>query len=76
MDEMKGTLLGRIESLEALTAGFPEGVTIKQYIDAEVVKLQNQIDALDARVDVIDDALAFCKKENYLQKESFIVQTL
>ena len=64
MDEMKGTLLGRIESLEALTAGFPEGVTIKQYIDAEVVKLQNQIDALDARVDVIDDALAFCKKEN------------
>ena len=64
MEAMQGTLLGRIEALEELTAGFPAGTTIKKYIDDEVKKLQDQVDALDARVDVIDDALAFCKKVN------------
>ena len=64
MKDMEGTLLGRIESLEALTAGDWGGKTIKQYVDAEVEKLQNQLDAVKARVDVIDDALAFCKKVN------------
>ena len=64
MKEMEGTLLGRLQSLEALTAGDWGGKTIKQYIDAEVLNLQNQINTLNAKVQVIDDALAFCKVEN------------
>ena len=64
MKEMEGTLLGRLAACEALLAGDWGSETVKQYIDRKANELQVQINTLNAKVKVIDDALAFCKKEN------------
>lgn len=78
MNEMKGTLLGRLEACEALLAGDWGGNTVKEYIDKEVKKLQDQIDIIDEKIldlqvrvgtleasmDKVLAALEFCAKED------------
>ena len=78
MNEMKGTLLGRLEACEALLAGDWGDKTVKEYIDGEVKNLQDQIDVieekvldlqvrvgtLEASMDKVLAALEFCAKED------------
>ena len=46
-EELKSELTARLAALEALTAGFPDDQTIKQYIDARTAVLQTAIDNLN-----------------------------
>ena len=78
MEEMKGTLLGRLEACEALLAGDWGDKTVKEYIDGEVDNLQDQIDVIDEKIldlqsrvgtleasmDKVLAALEFCAKED------------
>ena len=59
LEEMEGTIIGRMKALEALTAGDWEDQTIQQFIKAEDQKLQNQLDAITneegtGRLDVLE----------------------
>ena len=47
MNEMEGNLLGRLEACETLLAGEWGDKTVKQYLDAEVSNLQDQIDDIN-----------------------------
>ena len=46
--EVEARLDARLQTLEALTAGFPEGTTIKKYIDDQVTAINNAIAELKA----------------------------
>ena len=46
--EVEARLDARLKTLEALTAGFPEGTTIKKYIDDQVTAINNAIAELKA----------------------------
>ena len=60
---VKSELQGQIDGLKALIGEFPEGTTVRKYIDDKVAGLQEQIDkivkelipALDARVADLED---------------------
>ena len=61
LKDFEGTIIGRLKSLETLTAGFPENETIKSYIDKEAEKLQDQLDEITneegtGRLDVLEKA--------------------
>ena len=62
MDEMEGNLLGRLEACEKLLAGDWGEQTVKQYIDAEAKKLQDQIDEINSKVAELDSRLAAVEK--------------
>ena len=78
MNELEGTLLGRLEACEELLAGDWGGKTVKEYIDAEAKKLQDQIDEInekltdhETRIADLEAAMAkvvaglkFCQKED------------
>jgi len=46
LKNMQGTIIGAVTELQTLTAGFPEGSTIKDYIDIKISTLQGQLDLI------------------------------
>ena len=75
LEDFEGTIIGRMKSLEALTAGFESG-TIKNYIDTEIEKLQSQLDEITneegtGRLDKLEDLAA-----EYKQKVDDIIAEL
>ena len=78
-DELKnfeGTIIGRLKACEALLAGEWGDKTVKEYIDAEAKKLQDQLDLITnkdktGRLDVLEQAEADLEK---LVKETILPQ--
>ena len=72
--EVEARLDARLKTLEALTAGFPEGTTIKKYIDDQVTAINNAIAELkalhEADVEAINAALAKVKADILAVKAS------
>ena len=55
LNAVKAELSGRLDALEALTDGFPEGTTIKKYIDALATKVENAIKEINANITKLDE---------------------
>ena len=76
LEDFEGTIIGRLKSLEALAAGFPENTTIKEYIDKETKTLQGQLDKITneegtGRLDVLEKTA-----EEYTKKVDDVVAML
>ena len=52
-----GTMQTAVSSLSDLTAGFPEGKTIKNYVDDSITVVTGEISGLDGRVSAAESAI-------------------
>ena len=71
MNAMEGNLLGRLKACEALLAGDWGSLTVKQYIDGEVVKLNQKIKTLDEKVNALTERV-----ENLEDSMETVLETL
>ena len=76
LNNVQAQLDARIKALEALTAGFPESTTVKEYIDGEIIKIQGQLDQITntdgtGRLDLLEKASSDLEK---LVKETILPQ--
>ena len=62
MNEMKGTLLGRLEACETLLAGDWGGKTVQEYIKATAKGLQDQIDGINEKLQGLNTRVADLEK--------------